>query len=208
MRIGLLGYLFLGDHSIEPPVIFAGPARPGVAGHPWSVAALEAMVREDVGNLRPRVDALVVSFHWGREKRYAPEAYQVRLGHAAVEAGAQVVVGHHPHVIQGIEAYRGGLIAYSLGNFAFGGKWKPDDTDAILLKVHLQPSRPAPHEAGRWIPAGRGDGAGAAVAGYEVVPLALGLYPDAPFQPVELTGADAARVRARLDAYSGALAGR
>jgi poly-gamma-glutamate synthesis protein (capsule biosynthesis protein) len=196
MRIGLLGYLFLGDHSIEPPALFAGPGRPGVAGHPWSAAAMEAMVRQDVGNLRPLVDALVVSFHWGREKRYRPEAYQQRLGRAAVEAGAQVVLGHHPHVIQGIEAYRGGLIAYSLGNFVFGGKWRPDDTDAILLKVRLRAAPPAPQGAG---PGGR---PAAAVAGYEVIPLTLGLYPDAPFQPVELTGEDAARVRARLEASS------
>ena len=213
MRIGLLGYLFLGDNSIEPPAIFAGPGRPGVAGHPRSAAAVEAMVRQDVASLRPRVDALVISFHWGREKRYEPEGYQRRLGRAAVDAGAQVVVGHHPHVIQGIEAYRGGLIAYSLGNFVFGGKWRPDDTDAILLKVRLRPS-PAAATAARWwapalptaaSPPGAGFGGrpgGAAVAGYEVVPLALGIYPDAPFQPVELAGEDAARLRARLEASS------
>ncbi|HYA51357.1 MAG TPA: CapA family protein, partial [Streptosporangiaceae bacterium] len=191
IRIGLLGYLFLGDHSIEPAAVFAGPGRPGVAGHPWSTAAVEAMVRQDVGNLRSRVDALVVSFHWGREKRHEPEAYQRRLGRAAVVAGAQLVLGHHPHVIQEIEAYRGGLIAYSLGNFVFGGKWKPDDTDSILLKVRLRPALPAPPAA----PA-----PAAVVAGFEVVPLTLGLYPDAPFQPVELTGEAAARVRARLGA--------
>ena len=201
LRIGLLGYLFLGDNSIEPPAIFAGPGRPGVAGHHWSAAAVEAMVRQDVASLRPRVDALVVSFHWGREKRHEPEAYQRRLGRAAVDAGAQVVVGHHPHVIQGLEAYRGGLIAYSLGNFVFGGKWRPEDTDAILLKVRLRASQPAPPEAGR-------RAAGGAVAGYVAVPLALGLYPDAPFQPVELAGEDAARVRARLETYSGGLAER
>ncbi len=186
MRIGLLGYLFLGPNSIEPSAMFAGPGRPGVAGHPRSGEAVEAMVREDVGRLRPAADVVVVSFHWGREKRYGPEPYQQRLGRAAIDAGAHLVLGHHPHVIQGIEAYGGGLIAYSLGNFIFGGKWKPDDTDSILLKVRLR--------AG-------------GVAGYEVVPLTLGLYPHAPFQPVELTGGEGARVRARLAALSASLGG-
>jgi len=183
LRIGLLGYLFLGN-SLEPPEIFATGGRPGVAGHPRSEEALEAMVREDVRRLRPQVDALAVSFHWGREKRYEPEPYQRRIGRAAMDAGADVVVGHHPHVVQGIEAYGRGLIAYSLGNFVFGGKWRPDDTDAVLLRVRLRRPQPA---AG-------GGGAGGAVAGYEVIPLALGLYPHAPFQPVEVTGEDAARV--------------
>lgn len=188
MRIGFLGYLFMGN-SLEPAEIFATAARPGVAGHARSEEALEAMVREDTGRLRPHVDVLVVSFHWGREKRYEPEPYQQRLGRATIDAGADVVVGHHPHVVQGIETYGGGLIAYSLGNFVFGGKWRPGDTDAILLKVRLR--RPSPAGAAR--------GRGAAVAGYEVIPLALGLYPHAPFQPVELTGEDADRVRAKAN---------
>ena len=184
VRIGLLGYLFLGPNSIEPSAMFAGPRRPGVAGHPRSAEAVEAMVREDVRRLRPAADVVVVSFHWGRERRYGPEPYQQRLGRAAIDAGALLVLGHHPHVLQGIEAYGGGLIAYSLGNFIFGGKWKPDDTDSILLKVRLR---------------------AAGVADYEVVPLTLGLYPHAPFQPVELSGSEAARVRARLAALSAAL---
>jgi poly-gamma-glutamate synthesis protein (capsule biosynthesis protein) len=184
MRIGLLGYLFLGEPSLEPREVFAGPRRPGAAGHPASAAEVEAMVREDVPRLRATADVVVVSFHWGREKRYEPEASQRRLGRAAIAAGAAVVLGHHPHVLQGLEAYGGGLIAYSLGNFVFGGKWKPDDTDSILLKVRL-------------VPAG--------VAGYEVVPITLGVYPHAPFQPVELAGEEAARVRRRLAALSAPL---
>ena len=184
VRIGLLGYLFLGEPSLEPRGVFAGPRRPGAAGHPASAAAVEAMVREDVGRLRPAADVVIVSFHWGREKRSEPEPYQRRLGRAAVEAGAGLVVGHHPHVIQGLERYGGGLIAYSLGNFVFGGKWRPDDTDSILLKVRLTP---------------------AGVGGYQVVPITLGLYPHAPFQPVELEGQEGARVLRRLSSLSAPL---
>ncbi len=197
MRIGLLGYLFLGEPSLEPREVFAGPRRPGAAGHPASAAAVEAMVREDVPRLRTAADVVVVSFHWGREKRYEPEPYQQRLGRAAIEAGAALVLGHHPHVMQGIEAYGGGLIAYSLGNFVFGGKWRPEDTDTILLKVRLRPPRPAAPER-------MGEGG---VAGFDVVPLTQGLYPHAPFQPVELSGEEAGRVRRRLAALSAALQG-
>jgi len=60
-----------------------------------------------------------VSFHWGTEKKYTPDASQTALAHFAVDQGADMVLGHHPHVAQGFEFYKGKLIANSLGNFVF-----------------------------------------------------------------------------------------
>jgi poly-gamma-glutamate capsule biosynthesis protein CapA/YwtB (metallophosphatase superfamily) len=64
---------------------------------------------------------VLVHFHWGEEGSYIPNKIQKSLGHFAIDSGADLVVGHHPHVIQGIEEYKGKFIVYSLGNFMFGG---------------------------------------------------------------------------------------
>lgn len=77
---------------------------------------------------------IVASFHWGFENSYIPEADQVELAHAAIDAGAHLVIGHHPHVLQGIEEYQGRYIAYSLGNFCFGGNYNPSDYDCIIAQ--------------------------------------------------------------------------
>ena len=75
----------------------------------------------------------IVYFHWGNEKETVPDETQVQLGHAAVDAGADLVIGSHPHVIQGYEKYQGRYIVYSLGNFCFGGNANPSDTDCMIF---------------------------------------------------------------------------
>lgn len=82
---------------------------------------MEGNVEEDVSALKQAVDVVIVNFHWGTERSNFPESYQVDLAHRAIDAGADLVVGHHPHVLQGAERYKNGIIAYSLGNFIFGG---------------------------------------------------------------------------------------
>jgi poly-gamma-glutamate synthesis protein (capsule biosynthesis protein) len=79
-------------------------------------------------------DLIIVSFHWGIERDATPDATQVKLAHAAVDLGANLVVGHHPHVLQGIEEYNGVNILYSLGNFCFGGNSNPDDKDTMIYQ--------------------------------------------------------------------------
>lgn len=88
-------------------------------------------MRKDVANLRKRSDVVIVSMHAGMEYRTVVHPIQVAFAHAAIEAGATVVLGHHPHVIQPIEAYRGGLIFYSLGNFVFDQQ--PKDTNRGIV---------------------------------------------------------------------------
>ncbi len=78
-----------------------------------------AAVVEAVARAKKQADLVVISFHWGEEYATAPLDYQRALAHAAVDAGACLVIGHHPHVIEGVERYKRGLIAYSLGNFVF-----------------------------------------------------------------------------------------
>ncbi|MCH7780840.1 MAG: CapA family protein [Acidobacteria bacterium] len=73
----------------------------------------------DVVAAREIADVVVVSLHSGKEYADEPNAAQVELSHAAIDAGALLVIGHHPHTLQGLEEYNGGLIAYSLGNFVF-----------------------------------------------------------------------------------------
>ncbi len=77
---------------------------------------------------------VIVSFHWGAEGSYQPNGVQLDLGHAAVDSGADLVIGTHPHVLQGIETYKGRHILYSLGNFVFGGHGNPADKDSIIYQ--------------------------------------------------------------------------
>lgn len=77
---------------------------------------------------------IIVSFHWGTEKEYAPDEVQKELAHAAIDNGAHLVLGHHPHVLQGVEKYNGRYICYSLGNFCFGGNKNPSDKDTMIFQ--------------------------------------------------------------------------
>lgn len=77
---------------------------------------------------------IVVIFHWGNEKETVPDSNQTTLGRLAIDEGADLVCGHHPHVLQGIETYKGRNIVYSLGNFCFGGNSYPSDMDTMIYQ--------------------------------------------------------------------------
>lgn len=77
---------------------------------------------------------IIVSFHWGTEKSNISDDIQKTLAHLAIDQGADLVVGHHPHVLQGIEKYQGKNIVYSLGNFCFGGNKNPSDKDTMIFQ--------------------------------------------------------------------------
>jgi len=118
---------FLAYTLTFPEEFWAGPDRPGTAfGH-------ERFVREDVAAAREKADIVVVSFHWGQEGKTERRDYQVQLAHAAIDAGASAVLGHHPHILQGVERYKHGVILYSLGNFAFGSFSNTATRSAIAL---------------------------------------------------------------------------
>lgn len=96
-------------------------------------------VRADVQKARQLADIVVVSFHWSSELLKERKSYQADLAKVAINAGAHLVVGHHPHVIQGVEVYKNGLIAYSLGNFIFAS-YSRRVQDGLILQVRFTPS--------------------------------------------------------------------
>ena len=105
---------FLAYSLTFPESYWATSKQAGTAfGH-------EAHVVADVKRARAVADVVVVSFHWGQESKTELREYQTRLGRAAIDAGAQAVIGHHPHILQGVERYKDGVILYSLGNYTFG----------------------------------------------------------------------------------------
>ncbi len=107
IRFGFLGYTYDQQngnwHDIDARIAIADPA----------------VLCRDVTEIRKRADVVIVSVHDGVEYMSKPSKIQVAFAHAAIDAGATLVIGHHPHVIQPEEAYHGGLIFYSLGNFVF-----------------------------------------------------------------------------------------
>lgn len=108
-RVSILAY-----SMTLPETFYAGRNNAGTAfGH-------ENHVREDVIAARKQADIVLVSFHWGQEGKTELREYQIRLAHLAIDSGASAVIGHHPHILQGIERYKDGVIIYSLGNFTFG----------------------------------------------------------------------------------------
>ncbi len=104
---------FLGLTSTVPEFMWAKSRKPGTAYSDFDRFPLW------IGEARKECDLLVVSFHGGTEKMEAPQPIQRAFGRAAVDAGADLVLGHHPHVLQAVEFYKGKPILHSLGNFLF-----------------------------------------------------------------------------------------
>ncbi len=107
LRIAFLGAV---DHRSGPYQFASDDA--------WGVASLEVdRLRQQIRQLRPAVDHVIVSVHWGEERFLVPSPLQLQQARAMVDAGASMILGHHPHVLQGLEIYQGVPIIYSLGNF-------------------------------------------------------------------------------------------
>jgi len=159
ISIAFLGYCFVGLDSL-----FKGHDETGLA-----------TVREDIMKAREDADFVVVSAHWGREYIDHPSPTVVWLGHKIVDYGADVVLGHHPHVLQGIERYKGKLIAYSLGNFVFD-MWGTTQ-ESMILQIDLEKD---------------------SQAHFEAVPVLI----NDSYQPVPLVNERAKRIIRRVEALS------
>jgi poly-gamma-glutamate synthesis protein (capsule biosynthesis protein) len=127
LKAGDLTVAFLSYSLTFPVEFYASAGRPGTA------PGYREFVKRDIENARPRADLVVVSFHWGAELMTTAKDYQRELGRHAIDWGADLVLGHHPHILQELELYRGRLIAYSLGNFVFGSESDKTNTSIILL---------------------------------------------------------------------------
>lgn len=124
-RLAFLGY---GNYS---PATENGPGT--AYRYPEHVASDIRLAKES------GADIVIVNFHWGLERATEPTERDRTLAYLAIDSGADVIVGHHPHVLQPVEIYRGKVIAYSLGNFVFGGNRRAGK-DSALLEVIVAPS--------------------------------------------------------------------
>jgi poly-gamma-glutamate synthesis protein (capsule biosynthesis protein) len=182
--VGAAGYELVDTRTVKGIAIhnlgFTG-------GDPVMIARVrrEVAARKEPGNL------VIVSFHWGLEGVHEIIDVQRALGRAAIDAGADLVIGTHPHVIQGIETYRGRRIVYSLGNFVFGGNVNPTDKEAIIYRATFTSI----------------DGQ-IAQSAEEIVPVSITTAPARnDFRPVALVGEARASTLARLAAFSEGLDG-
>jgi poly-gamma-glutamate synthesis protein (capsule biosynthesis protein) len=121
---------FLAYSLTYPVEFYAGYEQPGAA------PGYSRLFREDIRKAKSGADYVVVSFHWGAEGEVLPKPYQLTVARSAIDAGADVIIGHHPHVLQGIECYKGRLILYSLGNYAFGSMSRNAGT-SVMAKIVL-----------------------------------------------------------------------
>lgn len=156
----------------------------------WDTGAKSRIASDIAAVKSDGADIVVVSFHWGDERVYYPNEVQRTLGRFSIDSGADLVIGHHPHVMQGIELYSGKYIVYSLGNFCFGGNRNPPDKDTFIFEQVFEITTET-----------------------EKTPLYCGkayIYPCSVssisgrnnFQPVPLEGGEAQRVAERLLEYS------
>ncbi len=129
IRIAVVGYSYEWEQYFDGAPMYA-------VGHNDNVEA-------DIIRLREKADFVVVSLHWGLEYMEFPSQDMVRLAHRLIDAGCDAIIGHHPHVMQGIEHYRDGVIAYSLGNFVFDKMWWRPCLDTAIAKFtfSLKPRR-------------------------------------------------------------------
>lgn len=109
----------------------------GYMGFTYDNVSLKKL-KDDITKLKEQTQFIVINFHWGVENAYSPNNIQKYLAHYAIDQGADLIIGHHPHVVEGLELYKGKIIAYSLGNFAFGGNMNPSDKNTFILQLQLK----------------------------------------------------------------------
>jgi poly-gamma-glutamate capsule biosynthesis protein CapA/YwtB (metallophosphatase superfamily) len=144
-------------------------------------------LKEMIARERGDCDLLIMMIHWGEERAYQPTDSQMKYGYAMIDAGADLVLGSHSHVVGGIERYAGKYIVYGLGNFCFGGNSNPSDKDAMIFQqtFALDPD------------------AGILDAGIAIVPISVSSVSGTnDYRPTPLTGSEATRVLKKIGGYS------
>lgn len=124
---------FLGATDVGPDWLAATNTKSGI------LLANDPKLPEIIAAAKAQVDILIMSFHWGNE--YSPAtSRQEKYAHASIDAGADIVVGHHPHVMERVEEYNGKLIYYSLGNYIFDQYFSPHTMRGMVAKVTIDPT--------------------------------------------------------------------
>jgi len=121
LKIGFLAYSLRPEESSSEPLYSSGNKR---------------KIIDEISALRPNVDYIIISLHWGDEFVNKPSKEQIHLSHELIDSGADVLLGHHSHVLQGVEEYNNGIIAYSLGNFVFD-MWQFRCRTTAILSIEL-----------------------------------------------------------------------
>ncbi len=130
LKYGGLSIVILAYCDRPPKEYYATKSLPGIAPLDLDI------IREDIAAYKHKNTFVVISLHWGIEQTHVPQSYQIRAAHAIINAGADAIIGHHPHWPQGIEMYRGKPIVYSLGNF-INGYINPVESDNIAVGFYF-----------------------------------------------------------------------
>ncbi|MDP2629663.1 MAG: CapA family protein [Candidatus Harrisonbacteria bacterium] len=128
------GIAWLGYTNLYPKTLEATATAPGI-----SDSTLENIVKK-IEELKAdeTIHLIVVSYHWGEEYEKKANKVQQDIAHALVDAGADLVIGHHPHVVQKVEKYKDAYIAYSLGNFVFDQSFSKETMEGLMLKAIIE----------------------------------------------------------------------
>jgi len=139
----------------------------------------ENLLIEHIRQLKQNKSNVIVSIHWGEEYIHYPSADQVYFSKKIIDAGACLILGHHPHVLQGIEKYNGGVIVYSMGNFIFD-MWQKQTRETMIFDCHIGEN---------------------GIKRYSYVPI----YVNKNYQPIILTGKDADKLCSKTERYTNAI---
>lgn len=129
--------IFYVEQNASTMIELEGGLTVGIYGSVYNSVDPEAVIAGIQQLKEQGADLIIYAPHWGTEHSFRPTQEQKDLGHAAIDAGADIVYGCHPHVLQPIEEYGDGVIYYSLGNFSFGGNIYPADYDTALLQQEV-----------------------------------------------------------------------
>ncbi len=149
---------------------------------------IRSQIKESIHELKEQgAQIILIHFHWGDEKQYVPNDTQISLAKFSIDSGADLILGHHPHVVQGIEEYKGKFIVYSLGNFMFGGNKNPSDKDTFVFQQKFYIENGKLNEKKE----------------INVIPFSISsVSTHNDYQPTLLTGIEHERVKGKIILYS------
>jgi len=135
IKIAFLAYTNLGSK------LWAANGERGGIGWLEKERMEKERMEKEIKEIKEQADLVIISFHYGEEYHSAPTPFQISISRAAIDAGADLIVGHHSHVVQPIEKYKSGYIAYSLGNFIFDQGFSEETMRSLILKVLIENSK-------------------------------------------------------------------